>query len=70
MTVQQQILQLPKAEKLELMEVLWADLSKSAADFESPPWHEQALKETEQRLEAGKEEVLDWEVAKQTLREE
>lgn len=52
------------------MEVLWADLSKSAADFESPPWHEQALKETEQRLEAGKEEVLDWEVAKQTLREE
>ncbi|MFQ3168058.1 MAG: hypothetical protein ACI8QI_000595 [Limisphaerales bacterium] len=70
MTVQQQVLQLPKTEKLKLMEMLWADLSESEADFESPAWHEKALRETEQRLELGEEQTHDWEVAKRKLREQ
>jgi hypothetical protein len=28
------------AEKLRAMEMLWADLSRNEATFESPAWHE------------------------------
>jgi hypothetical protein len=70
MTVQQQILQLPKAEKLELMELLWVDLSKSDAGFESPKWHEQALRKTSESLDSGNEEIHNWKDAKQNLRGE
>ncbi len=54
-------------EKLRVMEALWADLSENNADVESPAWHQQALKETENRLESGQEEVLDWADAKRVL---
>ena len=61
-------MQLPRADKLRLMEALWADLSRSEGEFESPSWHESALRETEQRVTSGKEEVVDWEDAKRRLR--
>ena len=70
MTVQQQVMQLPTADKLRLMEALWTDLSRNEAEIESPEWHKQALKETESRLSQGKEEVIDWEDAKRQLRNE
>ncbi len=63
-----EIRQLPRAEKLRLMEALWADLSRDEAELESPAWHETALKETQQRLANGQEQVLDWEQAKAELR--
>jgi len=34
-------------EKLRLMEALWADLSRNAEAMELPPWHAQALRETQ-----------------------
>lgn len=68
MTVQEQVLQLPKMEKLKLMEAIWEDLSKSEEQIESPNWHFDELAQTEQRLKDGKEEVLDWEDAKNKLR--
>lgn len=40
-----------------------------AAALESPAWHEDALRETEQRNEAGQEQSVDWAAAKQELRE-
>ncbi len=63
-----EIRQLSRAEKLRLMEALWADLSRDEAELESPAWHETALKETQQRLANGQEQVLDWEQAKAELR--
>ena len=60
--------QLPRSEKLRLMETLWEDLSRPDHEFESPAWHANELAETEQRLAEGKEQVLDWEAAKKKLR--
>lgn len=50
------------------MEAIWEDLSKSETDVESPSWHAKVLKETEARVAAGQERVVDWESAKQELR--
>jgi Putative addiction module component len=56
-------------EKLQLMEALWADLSRREADVELPAWHGQVLRETGQRVADEKEIAVDWETAKRELRE-
>jgi hypothetical protein len=63
-----EIQQMPRREKLRLMEALWADLSRNEADVESPVWHADALRETAERVARGEEKVLDWEQAKAKLR--
>lgn len=63
-----QIDKMSRAEKLQAMEALWADLSKNEAEVESPAWHEAVLKETESRVAAGQERIADWETAKRELR--
>lgn len=63
-----QIARMSREEKLQVMEAIWADLSRSDADVESPAWHEDTLKETTTRLVAGQERVLDWDEAKRELR--
>ncbi len=70
MTVQEQISQLPRNEKLKLLESIWSDLSTPDSDFESPSWHEAELEKTEKRLSEGLEEALDWNEAKKRLRNE
>lgn len=67
MTIQA-VEQLPRSEKLKLMEALWEDLSRPDNEFESPTWHAEELAATERRLAEGKEQILDWEAAKQELR--
>lgn len=68
MTSTIQIERMSRAEKLQTMEALWADLSKAEAEVESPPWHEGLLKEVEVRVAAGQERIADWETAKRELR--
>ena len=63
-----EIQQMPRQEKLQLMEALWSDLSRNDAEFESPAWHADALRETSERRARGKETTLDWEQAKAKLR--
>ncbi len=63
-----EIQQLPRQEKLKLMEMLWADLSRDEAELESPAWHADALLETAERRARGEETVQDWEQAKAKLR--
>ena len=60
---------LSKEDKLRIMEAIWEDLSKEDEELESPKWHQEALKETEQRLKLGKEKKVDWHSAKKGLRE-
>lgn len=63
-----EIQQLPRQEKLQLMELLWAELSRDEAELESPTWHADALRETAERRARGEETVLDWEQAREKLR--
>ena len=56
-------------EKIRLMEALWADLSRHEASVELPAWHANVLHETAQRVAEGKEIAIDWETAKNELRQ-
>ena len=57
-----------RIEKLQAMETLWSDLSQDEISFESPSWHSDVLKETEQRVASGLEVPVPWANAKQDLR--
>ena len=61
--------QMTTAEKLRAMEALWADLSRDETNVPSPPWHEKILQERDARLKSGEEAPIDWETAKQQLRQ-
>jgi len=67
MTIQA-VQQLPRSEKLKLMEALWEDLSRVDSEVQSPGWHAEELAATERRLAEGQEQVLEWEKAKKELR--
>ena len=57
---------LSQEEKIELMEAIWEDLSKT--DVSAPAWHQQALLQTEARAAQGLEIPVDWKDAKNQLR--
>jgi hypothetical protein len=62
------IQQMSRSEKLQLMELLWEQLSRPDDALKSPAWHAQELAETEQRLAEGTEQIMHWDVAKKELR--
>jgi len=68
MDILQNIHELPRIDKIKIMEFIWEELSASDQDFESPKWHQKVLSETEERMKNGQEEVLDWDEAKRRLR--
>jgi len=55
-------------DKLELLEALWDDLSRSPDQIPSPEWHKDVLEERRQRVQSGQETFSDWEAAKQDIR--
>ena len=61
--------QMTREEKLRVMEELWADLSRDEAQFESPAWHGDVLRERVEAAKSGKEAFMDWETAKKKLRD-
>ena len=58
------------ADKLEAMELLWADISRRPADLPSPDWHKDVLDDRRRLVAAGKLKFLDWDTAIADLREE
>lgn len=58
------------AEKLETMELLWANISRHPSDLPSPAWHRDVLEERRRLVAAGKLKFLDWDTAIAELREE
>ncbi len=56
------------ADKLRTMETLWDDLCRKSDELLSPAWHGDVLSEREHRLEEGKEQILDWDEAKDNIR--
>ena len=58
------------ADKLEAMELLWADISRRPTDLPSPGWHKDVLDERRRGVAAGKLKFLDWDTAIAALRKE
>ena len=58
------------AEKLEVMESLWANLSRHPAELPSPDWHRVVLAERKRLADEGKLQFLDWDDAMSQLRKE
>ena len=56
------------AQKLDLMETLWADLSRDQENLESPAWQEDVLNDRARALEAGRTTASEWEQAKERIR--
>ncbi len=69
MDLLQSIHDLPRIEKVKMMEFLWEELTADD-EFDSPDWHKKALSDTEKRMEEGTEKEIDWNKAKQLLRNE
>jgi len=70
MSIELPLDQMTLAEKLETMELLWADISKKPDDLPSPNWHQEILAERKRLVAEGKLKFLDWETAIAELREE
>jgi len=56
------------AQKLDLMEALWADLTRDENKFKSPAWHETVLEDREGAFAAGKATLSDWEQVKKRIK--
>ncbi len=70
MSIQLPLDQMTLAEKLEVMETLWADLSRRPEDLPSPDWHREVLQERKRSVDEGKLKFLDWQTAFTELRDE
>jgi hypothetical protein len=55
-------------EEQRAAEERWESLTRDKSDYESPPWHEEILRETGKRYGAAQEQAIDWSVAKRELR--
>jgi putative addiction module component (TIGR02574 family) len=63
-----EIHQLSLSEKLQIMEAIWEDLRTQAKDVPVPRWHEELLDARRDAVAQGREEVLDWDDVKRSLR--
>ena len=63
------IVAMPVAEKLKLMETLWDSLClQSGGNMELPAWHGEVLEQRLRRLASGEEAVAPWNEAKERIR--
>ncbi|OIP65890.1 MAG: acyl-protein synthetase [Nitrospirae bacterium CG_4_9_14_3_um_filter_53_35] len=62
------ISKLSLAQKLDLMEKLWSELTRDDKKMKSPAWHEAILKDREQAFTAGKVTASDWEQSKKRIK--
>ena len=60
---------LSTAEKMDLMERLWEDLS-SSPDYSPPDWHGEELARRKKAVEEGKISYTEWDKAKEEIRKE
>ena len=59
MTLETILSGLSRQEKLQAMDLLWQDLSRSPKDYDSPDWHQAELEARLSRPAAGKSLPLD-----------
>ena len=70
MSIELPLDQMTLADKLETMERLWTDISKTPATIPSPDWHRNILAERKRLVAEGKVKFLDWDTAISELRDE
>ena len=63
------IQRMSREDKLRAMEALWADLSQDEARINSPAWHAETLRVTEQLVREGKATFSDWQTARRRVRQ-
>lgn len=62
------IVAMPVAERLMLMETLWDSLCAESANMDSPAWHAGVLEDRLRRLASGDDSVAPWNDAKARIR--
>jgi hypothetical protein len=50
--------QMTVEEKLQLMDILWDDLSQNAGDIPPPAWHGEVLAARQRKIDEGKAKFL------------
>lgn len=55
-------------EKIQTMETIWDDLVDNADNIQSPDWHKNILFDRERKMKNGSEEIIDWSVAKNNIK--
>ena len=68
MIAQADIQRMPLPDKIALLEALWNDLSSEPEQVEIPQWHKDILDQRLQAAEQGNVEIIDWEIAKEQIR--
>ena len=68
MSTQLQLDQMTIEEKLQAMEALWDDLCQNSA-VPIPQWHKDILDHRQRLIDEGKAEFIDWDTAKEQIRE-
>ncbi len=61
--------QMTVEEKLQLMEILWDDLSRHPENIPSPAWHGEVLAERERKIAEGKAKFLSLDEVRRHLEE-
>lgn len=57
------------AEKLEVIDRVWADLRKNPSEIPVPDWHREILASRRKAFERGEIGYTDWETAKKEIRD-
>jgi hypothetical protein len=57
-------------DKLQAMELLWADLSQNPEQVTSPAWHVEVLRSRREQVQQGKASFQSWDAAIGQLRSE
>lgn len=60
--------ELTVAQKIDLMETIWDDLTRHEQTLESQQWHEDVLRDREEALATGRATISDWAEAKERVR--
>lgn len=60
---------LSRIEKLRLIEQFWDELTRGTESVESPAWHAEVLQDTERAVANGDAGFLEWNQAKERLRQ-
>lgn len=68
MSIALQLEQMSIEDKIRTMEYLWDDLCRRA-EVSSPAWHNEILLERERDVLAGNGKFMDWDVAKEKIRD-
>ena len=64
-----EIRELPLHDKLRMMEALWDGIAPLEDELDVPDWHKEILDQRDRMVAEGKATFIDWDVAKQQIRD-